>query len=221
MPSSLRGTFLDDSDGRLVHEALDRASARLLPARQPRAAARTRAWRRLSRASTTRTRTTSRPADYRSFLNQSNPHLSGIGIDVLPDPRGSARRRRLLRARPRRKPGLAQRRSDRAGRSNLARKPLGDFASSLIKGPAGTQVTLTVVSGGQSRRRDDHPREHRRPGGHRRRWSRTSGVKIGDVQLTSFTDGSGTELRTQVDKLLHCGRESADPRSARATAEGC
>ncbi len=28
------------------------------------------------------------PTDYRAFLNQSNPHLSGIGVDVLPDPQG-------------------------------------------------------------------------------------------------------------------------------------
>ena len=26
------------------------------------------------------------PADYRSFLNETNPHLSGIGVDVLPTP---------------------------------------------------------------------------------------------------------------------------------------
>src|SRR5438105_10242651 len=28
------------------------------------------------------------PSDYRAFLNQSNPHLSGIGVDVLPTSRG-------------------------------------------------------------------------------------------------------------------------------------
>ena len=28
------------------------------------------------------------PTDYKSFQNESNPHLSGIGVDVLPDPRG-------------------------------------------------------------------------------------------------------------------------------------
>ena len=28
------------------------------------------------------------PSAYRSFLNTSNPHLSGIGIDVVPDPTG-------------------------------------------------------------------------------------------------------------------------------------
>jgi carboxyl-terminal processing protease len=31
------------------------------------------------------------------------------------------------------------------------------------------------------------------------------GIKIGDVRLTSFTDGSGGELRLQVDRMLHSG----------------
>ncbi len=28
------------------------------------------------------------PTDYSSFMNETNPHLSGIGIDVLLDPQG-------------------------------------------------------------------------------------------------------------------------------------
>src|SRR5579862_7467666 len=28
------------------------------------------------------------PTDYQGFLNQDNPHLSGIGVDVLPAPLG-------------------------------------------------------------------------------------------------------------------------------------
>ena len=34
------------------------------------------------------------------------------------------------------------------------------------------------------------------------------GKKIGDVQLTSFTEGSGAELRAQVDKMLHQGAQA-------------
>src|SRR4029077_14202996 len=34
------------------------------------------------------------------------------------------------------------------------------------------------------------------------------GVKIGAVQLTSFTEGSGSELRAQVDKVLHQGAQA-------------
>jgi carboxyl-terminal processing protease len=31
------------------------------------------------------------------------------------------------------------------------------------------------------------------------------GIKIGDVRLTSFTDGSGAAVRNQVEKVLHAG----------------
>jgi carboxyl-terminal processing protease len=33
------------------------------------------------------------------------------------------------------------------------------------------------------------------------------GIELGDVQLTSFTDGAGAELRTQVNRVLHHGAQ--------------
>jgi carboxyl-terminal processing protease len=74
----------------------------------------------------------------------------------------------------------------------------------LIKGRAGTSVTLTILRG-------------------KRRLVRTlvrqdivvpvatgqivtyRGVKLGDLTFTQFTDGSGAELRTQVQSVLHQG----------------
>jgi carboxyl-terminal processing protease len=143
------------------------------------------------------------PGDYHAFLNQSNPHLSGIGVDVLPDPRG-LRVVDVFPGSPAARAGLQ--RGDlivQVGSTSLAHRS-ADFASGLIKGPAGTKVVLTVLTAG-----------HR----HVVTVTRQNlvvpvvsggivtyhGVKIGDLQLTSFTDGAGDELRTQVNQALHRG----------------
>jgi carboxyl-terminal processing protease len=143
------------------------------------------------------------PTNYKSFLNESNPHLSGIGVDVLPAAKG------LLvvdafPGSPAARAGLAH--GDviiQVGKTPLANRS-ADFASSLIKGRAGTKVTLTVLSGG-----------------HRRLITITRanivvpvtsgkivtyhGIKIGYVTLTSFVQGAGAEVRSQVNKVLHQG----------------
>jgi len=144
------------------------------------------------------------PADYHAFLNQSDPHLSGVGVDVQLEPKG-LRIIDVFPSSPADRAGLA--RGDLildVGSTSLASRP-ADFGSRLIKGRAGTVVTLTVLSG------------------HRKRVvpiKRANlvvpvaagtvisyhGVKIGDLRLTSFAgQGSGAELRTQVDKVLHQG----------------
>jgi carboxyl-terminal processing protease len=146
------------------------------------------------------------PADYRAFMNESNPHLSGIGIDVLPDARG-LRVSDVFPTSPAAKAGItggdliiAVGNTDLAGRS-------ADFASRLIKGKAGTRVTLTVLTG-----------KHK----HVIQVTRANlvipvassnmvtyrGDKIGHLLFTSFTSGSGDELRVQVDKMLHDGAKA-------------
>ena len=78
------------------------------------------------------------PTDYRSFLNQSDPHLSGIGIDVLLDPHG-LRVMDVFAGSPAARAGLA--RGDlivRVGSTSLANRSAA-FGSRLIKGRAGTQ----------------------------------------------------------------------------------
>jgi carboxyl-terminal processing protease len=143
------------------------------------------------------------PAAYRAFLEQTNPHLSGIGIDVMPDPRG-LRVVGVFPGSPAARAGLTH--GDvivRVGTIALQNRS-ADFASRLIKGPPGTRVTLTVVSGA-----------------HKRVISITRanlvvpvasgsvvnfrGIAIGDLHLTSFTDGSGAELRRLVKRTLRSG----------------
>jgi carboxyl-terminal processing protease len=143
------------------------------------------------------------PTDYKAFLNTSNPHLSGIGIDVLPDPHG-LKIEDVFPGSPAARAGLA--RGDvivQVGPVSLANRS-ADFASRLIKGPAGTKVVLTVLSGKQ-RRVVPVTRANLVVPVSSSELVDYHGVKIGDVQLTSFTDGSGGEVRQQVEKMLHAG----------------
>jgi carboxyl-terminal processing protease len=143
------------------------------------------------------------PTSYQGFLNQSNPHLSGIGVDVLGVSRG-LRVEDVFPGSPAAKAGLV--RGDvivAVGGTSLASRPAA-FGSQLIKGKAGTPVTLTVLSGSHK---------------HTVTLVRANlvvpvangtivtyhGIKLGSVSLASFTDGSGAELRAQVEKVLHQG----------------
>jgi carboxyl-terminal processing protease len=143
------------------------------------------------------------PTAYEGFLNQSDPHLSGIGIDVLGESQG-LRVEDVFPGSPAARAGLAK--GDviiAVGRTRLASRP-ADFGSRLIKGKAGTPVTLTISRGGQK---------------HTVTLVRADlvvpvatgtvvnyhGIKLGSLALYQFTDGSGAELRAQVQNVLHQG----------------
>ncbi|MGB9185859.1 MAG: S41 family peptidase [Solirubrobacteraceae bacterium] len=145
------------------------------------------------------------PADYRSFQNQSNPHLSGVGIDVVTEPQG-LRVVDVFQGSPAAKAGLGH--GDlisRVGSTSLAGRS-SSFSASLIKGRPGTRVTLTVKSGNRSRVVSLVRADITIPvaSGHVAAYR---GRKLGVVQLTSFTAGSGSELRAQVDKVLKAGAQ--------------
>jgi carboxyl-terminal processing protease len=143
------------------------------------------------------------PTDYQGFLNESNPHLSGIGVDVIGESRG-LRVENVFPGSPAARAGIV--RGDliiAVGGTSLASRRAA-FGSQLIKGPAGTPVTLTVLTGSQR---------------HTVKLVRAdlvvpvatgaiityNGIKLGSLSLASFTDGSGAELRAQVEKVLHEG----------------
>ncbi|HEX3979233.1 MAG TPA: S41 family peptidase [Solirubrobacteraceae bacterium] len=143
------------------------------------------------------------PSDYRSFQDQDNPHLSGIGIDIKVQPQGLLVQD-VFQGSPAEKAGLA--RGDiivEVGSTSLANRT-ADFSASLIKGRAGTKVTLTVLRGNRRRiitvRRADLvvPVAANRMLDYK-------GTKLGYVELTSFTAGSGAQVRSQVQQVLHQG----------------
>jgi carboxyl-terminal processing protease len=205
MPSALRNAFVSDSNDRVVNQTLD-----LLTRDYYRPLNRTQL---LDKGVTAMVASLSDPyshyydpSAYHSFLNESNPHLSGIGIDVQPDPRG------LLvvdvfPGSPAAKAGLGH--GDvivQVGPTSLANRS-ADFASGLIKGRAGTRVTLTVLRDGRARVVTIVRQNLVVPVATGNVVS-YHGVKIGDLQLTSFTDGSGAELRTEVQSVLHAGAQA-------------
>jgi carboxyl-terminal processing protease len=202
IPSSLRSAFVDQGSGKLTSQVLD-TLARDYYRPINRASLENQGLSAIIASLGDRYSHYYDPADYRSFLNQSNPHLSGIGIDVLPSSRG-LEVIDVFPGSPAARAGLT--RGDlivEVGSTSLANRT-GDFSSRLIQGRAGTQVTLTVLRG---------PRRLVV------RITRADlvipvatgnvvtyhGLKIGDVQLTSFTQGAGAELRAQVQKVLRSG----------------
>jgi len=143
------------------------------------------------------------PTDYRSFQNQDNPHLSGIGIDIKVQPRGLLVQD-VFQGSPAAKAGLA--RGDvivQVGSTSLANRSV-DFSASLIKGRPGTKVTLTVLRG-QGRRVITVKRANLVVPVAASRLVTYKGSKLGYVELTSFTSGSGDQVRDQVQRMLHDG----------------
>ena len=143
------------------------------------------------------------PAAYQGFLNQSNPHLNGIGITVNTAPQGLLVED-VFPGSPAATAGLTA--GDviiAVGRTSLASRSR-DFGSQLIKGKPGTEVTLTVMRGNQK-----HVVKVVRANLIVPEASGTivhyHGIKLGSLVLYGFTDGSGAELRRQVEKVLHAG----------------
>lgn len=143
------------------------------------------------------------PAAYRSFLSQSNPHLSGIGIDVMPDPAG-LRVVDVFPGSPAAKAGLVHGDLITAvGGTSLAGRTAG-FASSLIRGRPGTSVRLTIKSAGRIHEVTIVRQKIVIPVASDQ-LLRYRGVKIGYLRLTAFTSDAGSELRGDVQSVLRRG----------------
>jgi carboxyl-terminal processing protease len=203
LPTPLRNAFVDDSNGQLVNDALDIISRDY--------------YRKIDRSDLLNKGLAGAvaslndpyshylsPNDYHDFQTQSNPHVAGVGIDVMSGS-GGLKVIDVFPGTPAAQAGLkagdliqAVGDTSLVGRSTTA-------ATGLITGHEGTEVKLTVVRGKDKRvltlRRanvlvtsggivEDH------------------GMKIGDVRLTSFTDGSGAAVRAQVDKVIHAGAKA-------------
>ena len=202
LPSPLRSALISDSGGRLVNDALDTIGRDY--------------YRPISRSQLVNKGLAAMvsslndpyshyydPKSYRSFLDQSNPHLSGIGIDVMPDPLG-LRVVDVFPGSPAARAGLSH--GDvivNVNGTSLAGHS-ADFASRLIRGPAGTRVELTVLRNG-SRRVLRVKRANLVVPVASGQVVSLHGVKIGNLRLTAFTSGSGAELRSDVEKVLHQG----------------
>ncbi len=203
IPSSVRGTFVGDGEGQFTQQVLGMISRdyyRPVNTRQL-----------LNKGLTAAVASLEdpysyyfSPAEYRSMQSQSSSHLSGIGVDAAPDPRG-LRIAEVLAGSPAARAGLLG--GDlilSVGATSLANRP-ASFSTGLITGPAGTRVTLTVLSGKRRRTvavtRARIVREvasGRVVTFHR--------LRIGYLELSTFeVSGAGAQLRSQVDNVLHDG----------------
>jgi len=200
LPPPLRSSLLDNTDGSLVHEATDIITHDY--------------YRQVNRTQLVNTGLAAAvaslndpyshyldPADYNQFQTQSNPHLSGVGIDVLTTAQG-LRVIDVFPGTPAAQAGI--RAGDliiAVGKTSLAGRSAAG-ATTLITGQQGTRVTLTVLSGKQRRvlvlRRENVLVTSGGLLSHH-------GSKLGYVRLTSFTGGSGAAVRYQVEKVLHQG----------------
>jgi carboxyl-terminal processing protease len=140
------------------------------------------------------------PAQYKSFVQETNPTDSGIGVEVLPNSHGLAVQE-VFPGSPAAHAGLVS--GDlivAVGTTTLAGKSVAD-AATLIQGKPGTKVGLTVVSGSH-RRTVELTRETISVPVTTSRLLSYNGVEIGYVGLASFTANAGSQVRSQVHKLL-------------------
>jgi carboxyl-terminal processing protease len=143
------------------------------------------------------------PADYGSFQNQDNPHLSGIGVDVNKVADG-LEIVDVFPGSPAAKGGLVSGDVIIAVGATLLANHTQDYAASLIKGRAGTRVTLTIERG-KRRRTVTLVRADIVVPVASGKLLHYHGDTLGYVQLTSFTTGSGAQVRAQVTKVLRGG----------------
>ncbi len=143
------------------------------------------------------------PSSYTDFGNAS-PHVNGIGIDVQPDPRG-LRVVDVFPGTPAAHAGLLP--GDliiKVGERALAGHS-ADYDSALIRGNAGSSVTLMVVRAGHPRSLTITRESITVPVADDRLLT-YHGIKLGYVQLTTFNQvGAGNEVRGDVDQLLDEG----------------
>lgn len=140
------------------------------------------------------------PASHQAEENQEEQPV-GIGIGVKAEPKGLLVTEVLERS-PAAGAGLT--RGDlivKVGSTPLAGRDEA-YGTALIRGAAGSTVTLTVVRDGAEREVQITRARTERPVVSER-MLRHDGVHIGYLQLTGFSKGAGEELRTATETALH------------------
>jgi len=142
------------------------------------------------------------PALYKSFEQQTNPQVTGIGVAVNPQPvAGGIEIEEVFQGSPAAKGGLAH--GDiiiAVNGTSLRGKTVGQ-GSQLIKGHAGTPVVLTIRRGDRTHRTRLVRRTVTVPVASSRLID-YRGHRVGYLRFTQFTQGSAGQLRAQVRRML-------------------
>jgi len=145
------------------------------------------------------------PSTYSSFQNITNPQDDGIGVEVLPNPRGLEIAEAFPNS-PAARAGLGYGDVITAvGGVRLAGRS-EQFDSGLIRGRPGTKVTLTVLQHGRLRVLTLRRASVTVPVASSK-LLRYHGRRIGYLLFTQFTQGSGDQLRAQVRRMLAEGAQ--------------
>ncbi|MFZ0386265.1 MAG: S41 family peptidase [Solirubrobacteraceae bacterium] len=149
------------------------------------------------------------PSQYGSFQQLTDPHLSGIGVDVIGTRKG-VKILQVYGGTPAANAGLTRGEQIVAVGSQSLAGPNptvnGKKATKLIKGTAGTDVTITVLRGGHTLSKTLTRANVIVPVASSRLLT-DHGTKVGWVVLSQFAQGSGAEVRSQVEKMLHKGAQ--------------
>jgi carboxyl-terminal processing protease len=199
LPGPLRGAFFEDRSNRLVDQVLSLLQSQY--------------YRRLNRSTLVDQSISGMvaslhdpyshyysPSNYGTFQQATDPHLSGIGVDVALDPRG-LRVLDVFAGSPAAAAGVKARDIIIAvGHTSLAHRP-ASFGSGLIKGKAGTSVSLTLLRNGHRKVVRAVRADIVVPVTEERNLT-YRGIHIGYLELARFTQGCGQELRGQLQKAL-------------------
>ncbi|MDQ4144590.1 MAG: S41 family peptidase [Actinomycetota bacterium] len=138
--------------------------------------------------------------DYQDFLDYSTGSFSGIGVNLNQDGK-TLEVLSVIPATPAQAEGLKRGDVIYAVEGELVEKMSIEEAISKVKGPPGTEVSITVVRDGEkvdfdiTRAEIDFPNLR----------GRLTEDNIGYIQLYGFAKGAGKELRAEVEKLRDKG----------------
>ncbi|HEY6891833.1 MAG TPA: S41 family peptidase [Solirubrobacter sp.] len=199
LPSFARNALVSDSDGRLYEEAIDTIQADY--------------YRKIDRKQLLNTSLSAAveslqdqfshyfsPKDYASFQLDTEGQFEGVGMSVQEIKEG-LRVEEVYDGSPAKRSGLKV--GDvivSVNGKSLAGKT-SDQSTALIKGPAGSSVTITLQDGRKltmKRAKVDIPIVQSE-------LQRADGKKIAWVRLAGFTSGSGNDVKDAVNKQLKAG----------------
>jgi carboxyl-terminal processing protease len=147
------------------------------------------------------------PVQYRSFQQETNPQVAGIGVELAAQPAASGVEiEEVFQGSPAARAGL--RHGDvitAVGSKSLAGKSLAAVAK-LIRGSVGTPVRLTVLRNGRHHTVTLARANVAVPVA-ASKLVHYGGKAIGYLEFTQFTQGSAAELRSQVQKMLKAGAQ--------------
>jgi carboxyl-terminal processing protease len=145
------------------------------------------------------------PTLYRSFQQETNPQVAGIGVAVAAQPvHGGIEIEEVFQGSPAAKAGL--RHGDvitGVGAKSLAGRTVAQ-GSKLIRGSAGTPVRLKILRDGRSHEVTITRADVTVPVASAK-LLHYRGEALGYLEFTQFTQGSANELRAEVQQMLRDG----------------